>query len=922
MEALVKLYLASGYTLMSDRKKEEMLSERFGTWNRLMSYYFLDLWKDSILASKIGLPEIEKIEKPSREFFPERKKSNKQRISSKRKIDNCEICSLYKACKSPRMGINGKGLRRILLLGEGAGKEEDEKNEQFVGDTGKLLERKLSQYGIDMNRDCWKYNSVSCRASNEKGDNRKPTPKEISCCRSRVFETIHNLQPSYILLLGECAVESLYGERFSKERLAISIWRKRCIPDQELQAYILPLYHPAFLLHSRDNLSESVWNLDLKYAISCLKKEFTPYKEPAFLNLLDYRELVKELIYVKNNVDLLCYDYETTGLHPYAKNQEVVSISFAYDKNESFSFPLFHNDSLWSTGELESIIELWKSILADSNIRKVNHNIKFEESWNRHFFHIKDNGWISDTMVLAHLLDEMRGRSTTLELQSYFHLGIASYKNETEYYKKGKEDGTNRMKECPLDVLLPYGNRDVAYTFAIHENQQKELLRKRDIQQAYKVAFDGVLAFMDTEEYGLNVDVIHYKQEKKVLSSEIGRIEESLLLSSEAKEFYQHNNKTLDLASNKDLQCLFFDILKMPPVRKTKTGYSVDEKSLLELDCQFAKDLLRLRKLEKIRGTYLAQFLRNFDGKLYPSFDLHARTGRSTASEPNFQNIPIRDKNSNRICRSGIIPEEGYGLADFDYSGAEIRAMACLSKDQNLIDYILDKTKDMHRDVASDMFFLPLEKVGKEIRYIGKNSFVFAEFYGDYYVHAAQSAWEYVEEGLEVEPSLTLKKHLRNKGIKTYDDFERHMKSVEDKFWSRLGKTDNWRKETIVSYYRKYGYISAPFGHRRGGFLNRKQLMNTPVQNTAFLWLLWSYAQVNEIRKKEGWKSRLLGQIHDCIVLMYHPDERDHVFSTIIRIMTRDIKEKFDWIIVPLEIEIEMAEVNKSWYEKKEFHFE
>lgn len=840
---------------------------------------------------------------------------------TKSDINDCSTCGLYKTCKSPKMEVHGEGNRKILLLGENGGVDEDDLGEQLVGATGKLLIKKFAQYGIDMNDSCWKFNSCSCRSFDEKNQNRKPTSKEIACCRPRVLETIFKLQPKYIILLGECAVESLFGDRFDKEKLAISSWRKRCIPDQTFNAFILPLYHPAFLLHNKDEMVEKIWDLDFKFVISCLNKEFPEYKEPIFHNLLDYRDTIKELKYVKNNIKLLCYDYETTGLHPQQEGQKVVSVATTYDKSNSYSFPLYHKNNLWTKGELEEVINCWKDILVDSEIKKTNHNIKFEEQFNRHFFKVRDDGWISDTMQLGHLLDEMRGGKggNTLELQSYFHLGIKEYKDATEYYKKDSGNGFNRMDECPLDILLLYGNRDSYYTFCINDIQQKELARKKDIQEAYSIAFNGILAFMDTEEFGLRIDVDYYKNQEIELTKEINKIQKELLNSEEAKKFELKFNKKVDLNSNKDLQALFFDILNLKASRQTKTGSSVDEESLNKLKNSFADNLLKARKIKKIRDTYLAQFLRHYNGRLYPNFHQLTGSGRSGAYNPNMQNIPVKDEGANRICRTGIIPEEGFGLMDFDYSGAEVRAMACNSKDDALIKYILDPSTDMHRDVATDIFITVPEEITKDVRYCAKSNTVFAWFYGDVAQHSAKLIWEEILGGkLKLKSGIGIKKHLESKGIKTLTDFTNHMEDVEKRFWNRILVTDNWRRNVVREYYIEHGYISTLAGYRRGGFLNKKQLMNTPVQGGAFSWLLWSYARVNEIRKKEGWKSRLIGQIHDCLVWNYYPDEKDHLIRTVCRVMTKDIREHFSHIIVPLDVEIELTKVNGSWYSKKE----
>jgi DNA polymerase-1 len=116
--------------------------------------------------------------------------------------------------------------------------------------------------------------------------------------------------------------------------------------------------------------------------------------------------------------------------------------------------------------------------------------------------------------------------------------------------------------------------------------------------------------------------------------------------------------------------------------------------------------------------------------------------------------------------------------------------------------------------------------------------------------------------------------------------------------------------------------VELKHGHRRGGHLNNNMIINTPIQGTAFHCLLWSYIKLNEIRKRQKWKSEMLGQIHDELIFGLHPREKMRVMRIAKRVMTKDIAEEHDWLIVPLEVGMEITEVDKSWYTKKGVKYE
>ena len=219
--------------------------------------------------------------------------------------------------------------------------------------------------------------------------------------------------------------------------------------------------------------------------------------------------------------------------------------------------------------------------------------------------------------------------------------------------------------------------------------------------------------------------------------------------------------------------------------------------------------------------------------------------------------------------------------------------MPCYSFDPVLVNYILDPTTDMHRDQAMNIFELPASEIIKPIRHIGKNKFVFPQFYGDWYKSCAAAIWEEAQ-GLKTASGIDLMHHLKLQGYPTLEKFENHIKDVENKFWTLLDATSRWKDKAVKDYLQK-GYVELYTGFRRHGLLDRKQIVNTPIQGTAFHCLLWSYMRVSEIAESEGWESNLIGQIHDEMIADVVPEEEEHVAATIKRVMCEDIKEWAKW---------------------------
>ena len=457
-------------------------------------------------------------------------------------------------------------------------------------------------------------------------------------------------------------------------------------------------------------------------------------------------------------------------------------------------------------------------------------------------------------------------------------------------------------------------------------------------KDAYKLLHDGILAFARAEQQGIRIDLDYCKKTKKALTIQIREIEERFFQT----KFYRHWSHTTkgkpNINSNAQLGRFLYKTKGLKPVKTTTTGQgSTDEEALEALDIPEIQDLLRIRKLKKIRDTYLNGFMKEqVGGYIHPNFNLHnARTFRSSSSNPNFQNIPKRDEESARICRKALYPRPGHQLLEVDYSSIEVCISACYHKDPTMIKYIEDPASDMHGDMAEQIFFLKQLDKGipghKTLRSASKNGFVFPQFYGDYYGNCAASlacTWGELpdgrwrkQQGIEIGSSepVYLSDHLRHHKITSLSSFTNHIKDIEKDFWNRRFKVYNQWKEKWWRNYQKTGYIDMLTGFRCNGTMSRNDATNYPIQGTAFHCLLWSFIRLDHVLRKKKFKTRLIGQIHDAIVLDVHPKELEEVTALLQRVMVEELMEHWEWIIVPMSIEMDLAGVDESWNEVKPY---
>lgn len=449
-------------------------------------------------------------------------------------------------------------------------------------------------------------------------------------------------------------------------------------------------------------------------------------------------------------------------------------------------------------------------------------------------------------------------------------------------------------------------------------------------QMAYRLLHEGTLALADIEANGIRIDVEYLNSALASTGERIKELRRELRTDPVYEKWRRAFGDKMNLEAPDQLRHILYETLEFPvKVRTDKQLPSVNESALEGIDLPFLVGFREMRKLLKIRNTFLAGIQRNTIGeRLHANFGLHVTaTYRSNSSDPNFQNFPIRDKIAAEIVRQCFIPSKNCVLIESDYSGIEVRIAACYHKDPNMLKYILDPERDMHRDMAAQIYKLEMDQVTKEIRHMAKNKYVFPEFYGDYYINCARNMWEAIAiYDLKTADGIPLYEHLEAHGIRKQGrcdpdrhdvqphSFEKHMKEVERHFWEVRFAVYNAWKERWYRKYLKYGGFNTLTEFRIDGAMSRNDVINYPVQGSAFHCLLWALIRVNKMLKKKKMKSRLVGQIHDSMIGDVHKREVDDYIYEVTKIMVDDLKAEWEWIITPLDVEHELAETN--WYQK------
>lgn len=393
-------------------------------------------------------------------FTDEEKNRSSKTVGS---IPRCGACGLRRGCQTPNMELCGQGRRGILVVGEAPGKADDIAGRPFVGESGELLRKELKSAGIDLFRDCWITNAVTCRPP----DNRDPTADELKGCLPNLVKAIRDTKPEVVLCLGRFAIGQVIGQLWDAGIGTGNRWLGFQIPSIDWNAWVCSAWHPAFIKNKLkgDGVERVLWKKQLQ-AVGDLEGMPWPEGPPNYdvmvrrcYEPLAAADAIRRFI---EQGEPVAFDYETDRLKPDHPDARIVSCSVS-DGGTAWSFP-------WVGKAVEAMRELlW------SAVPKMGWNIKFEERWTRRAFGRGVRNWLWDGMQAAHVQDN-RKEITSLKFQAFVRLGLGSYDTRVSpYLRADSSNERNRIKEIDLGDLLQYGGLDALCTALVCKQQMKEM---------------------------------------------------------------------------------------------------------------------------------------------------------------------------------------------------------------------------------------------------------------------------------------------------------------------------------------------------------------------------------------------------------------------------------------------------------------
>ena len=563
------------------------------------------------------------------------------------------------------------------------------------------------------------------------------------------------------------------------------------------------------------------------------------------------------------------------------KNDKSIAVKFFSDKEyiyrEKFYIGVYSDYNKKSYICKEFNLEDFER-LCNSDIKIVGYDIKEEL-----FFLLKNNFEVNnyeDVMILEYLVDSNKGNyDITKVSEELLHLEIIDLK---ERFGKGKNKKT--FFDLDEDIIVKYISQ---YVFAISELYSifVQKVKENNLYSLYEnVEKPLVKILADMEKTGVKVD------KNKIL--ELNE-EYSKLADEYEQRVYELAGEVFNLNSPKQLGVILFDKMKLPVVKKTKTGYSTDVEVLEKLsgDYEIAEYILKYRSLNKLISTYLVGILDYImeDDRVRTSYkQMITATGRLSSVDPNLQNIPVRTQEGKNI-RKVFVADKNKVFIDADYSQIELRVLAHLSKDLVMIDSFKNDL-DIHYKTASEVFGVPIEEVTDNQRRSAK-AVNFGIVYGisDY--------------GLSKDLNIT-----RNEARQYIDGYLNTYPNIK-----------NYMEE-IVKIAKKDGYVTTILGRKRYiPEINSKNFnirsfgeriaLNTPIQGSAADIIKLAMIKVYERLKEEKVNAKLILQIHDELIIECDEKEKD-----IVKNILKESMENVYKLDLPLKVDVCEG---RNWYESK-----
>ena len=567
--------------------------------------------------------------------------------------------------------------------------------------------------------------------------------------------------------------------------------------------------------------------------------------------LVENEEDIRKLYDFFRTKDFLVLDTETTSTSPI--DAELVGLSFSVEEHKAFYVPIPVNRE-----EALRIVNIFKPLYEDPKILKVGQNLKYDLEVLRNY-DIHLNGPMWDTMIAHYLIQPELRHNMDYMAEIYLHYQTVHI--DELIGPKGKNQRS--MRDLSPTLVYEYACEDADITLQLKNKLEPEL-KKYDCEKLfYEIEMPLMPVLAEMEMNGVCLDTESLAETSKQFTTRMNEIEQRI---------YELAGQQFNIASPKQVGEILFDKLKIiEKAKKTKTGqYVTSEEVLQQLKNkhEIVADILEHRGLKKLIGTYidaLPKLINSRTGHIHTSFNQTiTATGRLSSSDPNLQNIPIRGEDGKEI-RKAFIPEPGCLFFSADYSQIELRVMAHLSQDPQMIE-VFREGKDLHAATAANIYKKPIEEVTRDERTKSKRA-NFGIIYG-----------------------------ITVFGLAERLDIPRdEAKMLIDGYFETFPQVHDYMEKS-KEIARKQGYVTTLFGRRRylpdinsqngtvRGFAERNAI-NAPIQGTAADIIKVAMIHIFQRFKAENIKSKMILQVHDELNFSVLPEEKERVEHIVIEEM-------------------------------------
>ena len=577
------------------------------------------------------------------------------------------------------------------------------------------------------------------------------------------------------------------------------------------------------------------------------EQEFSSFESlktvPHEYKLIEKEEDIIKICDFFRTKDFLVLDTETTSTSPI--DAELVGLSFSVEEHKAFYVPIPANRE-----EALQIVNIFKPLYEDPKILKVGQNLKYDLEVLRNYdVHLDGPMW--DTMIAHYLIQPELRHNMDYMAEVYLHYQTIHI--DELIGPKGKNQRT--MRDLSPTLIYEYACEDADITLQLKNKLEPELKNHDCEDLFYNIEMPLMPVLAEMEMNGVCIDTKSLAETSKQFTTRMNEIEQRI---------YELAGQQFNIASPKQVGEILFDKLKIvEKAKKTKTGqYVTSEEVLQQLKNkhEIVADILKHRGLKKLIGTYidaLPKLINPRTGRIHTSFNQTiTATGRLSSSDPNLQNIPIRGEDGKEI-RKAFIPEPGCLFFSADYSQIELRVMAHLSQDPQMIE-VFREGKDLHAATAANIYKKPIDEVTRDERTKSKRA-NFGIIYG-----------------------------ITVFGLAERLDIPREeAKMLIDGFFQTFPQVHDYMEKS-KEVARQQGYVTTLFGRRRylpdinsanatvRGFAERNAI-NAPIQGTAADIIKVAMIHIFNRFKAEGIKSKMILQVHDELNFSVLPNEKEKV---------------------------------------------